>query len=148
MTTVRFVTRLALALAVVLALAPRAHAQNPFTIDGNVPDAGTLRTPDPAGNTSELSPLNGANYKLGVIHLVGSTPSNPLPVLGFTTQPSKVDLNAVWTQVKKAADGDQWFYFGWSRDAPNGSGFISIEMQHAAAPTSTWSPPSRQPSRR
>jgi hypothetical protein len=130
----------ALAFALAVTFAATGSAQNPFTIEGTVTDAnnsgvaGALKTLDPSGNSSELSPLNGSVRQIGVIHLVGSSPDNPLPVLGFTSQPPKVDLNAVWTQVRMAVDGDQWFYFAWSRDAPNGSGFISIEMQQAALP--------------
>jgi hypothetical protein len=143
MKTVRFVSRLALALAFVFTLAPLAQAQcpvaltGPFCIDGTITDAdnsgvaGALKVIDPAGSTSELSAINGSDYQIGVINRVLVPPGK---VLGFTSQPPKVDLNAVWTQVKMDGNGHQWFYFAWSRDSAQGSGFISIEMQHAAAP--------------
>ena len=115
--------------------ATRASAQNPFQIEGTVTDAANsqtsgnaLKTVDPAGNAKELSPINGSPTKVGVIH------SAALPVLGSTGQNAQVDLNAVWTETKKAANNDLWYYFGWSRDSANGSGFISIEFQQSAAP--------------
>jgi len=115
--------------------ATRASAQNPFAIEGTVTDAANshvtgsaLKTVDPSGSAKELSPINGSTTKVGVIH------NAPLPVLGSTNQNPQVDLNAVWTQTEKAANGNLWYYFGWSRDSASGSGFISIEFQQNAAP--------------
>jgi hypothetical protein len=126
------------AVPILLALATtRASAQNPFSIDGTVLDApggnshavgDALKTIDPSGSSKELSPINGAGTKVGVIHKA------TLPVLGSTNQNPQVDLNAVWTDTEKAANGNLWYYFGWSRDSASGSGFISIEFQQNAAP--------------
>jgi hypothetical protein len=124
------------AVPILLALAAtRASAQNPFDIEGTVTDSANshasgsaLKTVDPSGSAKELSPINGSTTKVGVIH------NAPLPVLGSTNQNGQVDLNAVWTQTEKAANGNLWYYFGWSRDSANGSGFISIEFQQNPAP--------------
>ncbi len=134
MNTVRLLRTAAIGLALALCLAPSSFAQNPFAIDGTITDAnnsgipGALKTLDPHNNSSELGPINGSTTKIGVINRAA------VPMLGFTSQPDKVDLKAVWTQVAMAVDGHQWFYFAWSRDSKVGSGFIAIEIQQAAAP--------------
>ena len=49
-----------------------ALADNPtgsgFTIDGNIPDPGTVSFPDPVGSVKELGPANGSSTKVGVIN--------------------------------------------------------------------------------
>ncbi len=123
---------IAFASALLLVGVPYASAQNPYKIDGVVTDTdnsgvgnGALKTPDPFGNVKELGPINGSNTKIGVIH------SAVPPMLGLTNPNSQVDLRAIWTQTV-VSGGDQWFYFAWTRDANNGSGFLAIEMQHQA----------------
>jgi hypothetical protein len=113
----------------------------PFSIDGRVGDTGTdpcnnsglapgaLKTVDIAGNNKELSPENGTDTKINVIHL--ATP----PMLALESNNAQTDLNTVYTQSALATDLSLWFYFGWIRDSSNGSGFISIEFDHAAPPT-------------
>lgn len=121
------------ALVLVGVTVPRASAQNPFLIDGIVTDAenshlsgSALKTTDPAGNAKELGPINSSATKVAVI-------GNALPpMLGLTIQNAQVDLNTIYTQTEKAANGHLWYYFGWARDSANGSGFISIEFQQAA----------------
>lgn len=123
-----------LALAFVAGVTSTAAAQNPFDIDRIITDADNSGVPtavkkvDPAGSAKELGPINASTTKVGVIH------SAPVPMLGLTNPNGQVDLNAIWTQTKTAIDGDVWFYFAWSRDSSNGSGFISIEIQKNAAP--------------
>ena len=121
----RFVITLA-ALMMIGGFATRASAQNPFNINGVVPDAGVVTTQDPQGNVKELGPVNGTATKIGVINT--ATP----PMLEFTNPNAQVDLDAVYLQTQTAVNGDQWLYFGWLRDSNNGSGFISIEFQQAA----------------
>jgi hypothetical protein len=107
-----------------------AFAQNPFAIDGTVPENGGLQLPpkfeDPFGSVQELGPLNSNSTKVGVIH------TDAAPTLDFTNPNGQVDLRRVWLETRKALDGDQWLYFAWERDANSGSGFISIEFQKAA----------------
>jgi hypothetical protein len=112
--------------------ATKAAAQNPFSIDGIVTDAnnsgvaGALRTVDLDGNSKELGPTNGSSTKFPVIDTAG------VPMLDFTNPNASVDLHIVYTQTRRAVNGDIWFYFGWTRDSNNGSGFISFEAhQHA-----------------
>jgi hypothetical protein len=145
----KFTTGLFVAVAVIATSATRAAAQNPYSIEGtnvaivtdtnNSGVAGGYSVPpcdspspqackqnDPAG-TKELSPINGSTTKIGVIN------TDALPTLGPTTQAPKTDLNTSWVQSKVAADGHIWLYFGWRRQTANGSGFISIEIEKAAA---------------
>jgi hypothetical protein len=137
------------ALALVALSATRAAAQNPYSIEGpnvaHVTDtdnsglAGGYSVPpcdspspqackqnDPFG-TKELSPINGSTTKIGPIN------TDALPTLGPTTQAPKTDLNTSWVQSKVTGDGHIWLYFGWRRQTANGSGFISIEIEKAAA---------------
>jgi hypothetical protein len=116
-----------LAIAFTAGLARAAAAQNPYTIEhpALVPDSGSTEVTDPAGSSKELGPINASSTKLGVIHTA------PVPMLGQTNPNAQVDLNTVWTQSQTTADGHVWYYFGWSRDSANGSGFISIEIQKA-----------------
>ena len=125
----------ALAFALAVTFAATGYAQNPFAIDGTITDAnnsgvgaGAFKKLDPSGNTKELGPVNSNTTKIGVIH------ADAPPTLDFTNPNAQVDLNAVWTQVATAVDGDQWLYFAWSRDANQGSGFNGIELQQAALP--------------
>lgn len=120
----RFAWTFALAFAFAVTFTASAAAQNPFTIDGNVPDAGAIQTLDPHGNVKELGPINGTATKIGVIN------SAPLPMLGFTNPNGQVDLNTVWSKTATATNGDIWMYFAWKRDANTGSGFLAIEMEH------------------
>src|SRR3954453_6036949 len=53
-------------------------ADGPFTIDGVVPDAGSVQLTDLSGNVKELGPINSNTTKIGVIH--NATP----PMLGLT----------------------------------------------------------------
>jgi hypothetical protein len=117
------------ALGLMVAFAGSASAQNPFNINGSVPDAGVPEFQDPQGNFKELGPLNGNATKIGVIN------SASPPMLEFTNPNANVDLDAVYLQTQQATNGDQWLYFGWLRDSNNGSGFISIEFQQAALPS-------------
>ena len=126
------------AAAVFVASSPNpAFAQNPYVIDGVVPANGTVTGPaetnDPFGSVRELGPVNSSATKVGVIH--GAVP----PMLSFTNPNGQVDLRRIWTQTTKAADGHQWFYFAWERDANTGSGFIAYEFQQAAlSPTCVY----------
>jgi hypothetical protein len=121
-------SRTILALAFVGGIASTAAAQNPFAIDHIITDADNSGVPtavkktDPAGSAKELGPINASTTKVGGIH------SAPVPMLGLTNPNGQVDLNAIWTQTKTVGT-DVWFYFAWSRDSSNGSGFISIEIQ-------------------
>lgn len=125
-------THIAVACALTGVFATAASAQNPFVIEtpAIVTDLNNSGLPpqaakrgDPNGSTKELGPLNGSSTKISVIH------SAPIPMLALTNPNSQVDLNAVWTQSKTTADTHTWYYFAWSRDSSNGSGFISIELQ-------------------
>jgi hypothetical protein len=127
-----------IAAAVFVASSPNlAFAQNPYVIDGVVPANGTVTGPnetnDPFGSVRELGPVNSNDTKVGVIH--GAVP----PMLSFTNPNGQVDLRRIWTQTAQAADGDQWFYFAWERDANTGSGFIAYEFQQSAlSPTCVY----------
>lgn len=103
-------------------------ASGPFSIDGNVPDAGTTVLADPAGNVKELGPINASSTKIGVIQTA------PLPMLGLTNPNAQVDLANTWLKMQRSG-GDDWLYFAWQRDANSGSGFIAFEFMHNAAPT-------------
>ena len=92
-------------LALVLALASftaqtAMAADGPFTIDGNVPDAGTTELPDLFGNVKELGPLNSNTTKIGVIHNDG------LPTLGETNPNAQVDLRRAWLDTERARTWD------------------------------------------
>ena len=109
-----------------------AWAQNPFQIDGDVPNAGPGIVPsefsDPFGNAQELGPVNGNPTKLGAIHNAAS------PMLAFTNPNGQTDIVAIWLATKKALDGDTWLYFAWQRDASKGSSVIAYEFQEADVP--------------
>jgi hypothetical protein len=121
-------------LALVLALASftaqtAMAADGPFTIDGNVPDAGTTELLDLSGSVKELGPLNSNTTKIGVIH------NDALPTLGETNPNAQVDLRRAWLDTERdtATDHD-WLYFAWERDSNSGSGFISYEFMQNPAP--------------
>ncbi len=102
-------------------------ADGPFTIDGNVPDAGTTQLEDPEGNVKELGPLNSNTTKIGVIH------KDAVPTLDTTNPNGQVDLRQAWLDVEREADKD-WLYFAWERDNESGSGFIAYEFMQNPAP--------------
>src|SRR5688572_29321017 len=87
-------------------------ADDPFTIDGNVPDAGATELADPFGNVKELGPKNSNVTKIGVIH------SAALPMLDPTNPNGQVDLRRAWLDVERdtAAPNHDWLYFAWERD--------------------------------
>src|SRR5690349_11987807 len=90
----------------------------PFTIGppnaAVVPGADATQTlADPSGNVKELGPLNSSTTKIGVIH------SDAVPTLGLTNPNGQVDLRQAFLGSKKDADGDDWIYFAWERDANN-----------------------------
>jgi hypothetical protein len=121
----------ALALAGALVAPPSAYAADgPFTIDGNVPDAGTTEVPDDFGAVKELGPINGSTTKIGVIH------NDALPTLGLTNPNAQVDLRRAWldTERDSAAPNHDWLYFAWERDSNTGSGFIAYEFMQNPAP--------------
>jgi hypothetical protein len=126
---------LAIAGAVVVPLAAFA-ADGPYDIDGVViPDATVAAIPeahleDPEGNVKELGPLNSNTTKIGAIH------ADALPTLGLTNPNGQVDLRQAWLDTEKDADGDDWLYFAWERDANSGSGFIAYEFMQDRAPSS------------
>ncbi|HEX3703760.1 MAG TPA: hypothetical protein VHU82_10530 [Vicinamibacterales bacterium] len=127
------ITSISATLLLIAFTAPRASAQDPFSIDGVVTDTANshasgsaLKTTDPSGNSKELGPINSNATKLLVI---GNAPP---PMLGLTIQNAQVDLNTIYTQTEQATNGHLWYYFGWARDSANGSGFISIEFEQAA----------------
>ena len=122
----RFVARAVAIAAVSLVAASPAAAQNPFNINGVVPDSGIAGSVDPFGNVKELGPLNSSSTKVGVINAA------PLPMLDFTNPNGQVDLKAIWMKSTKATNGHQWLYFAWQRDANSGSGFIAFEFEQAA----------------
>jgi hypothetical protein len=104
-------------------------ADGPFTIDGNIPDAGTTELPDLFGNVKELGPLNSNTTKIGVIH------NDALPTLNLTNPNANVDLRRAWLDTERdTSTGHDWLYFAWERDSNNGSGFIAYEFMKNAAP--------------
>lgn len=114
--------------ALMLAGASSASAADgPFTIDGNVPDAGAVELPDASGNIKELGPENGSTTKIGVIH------ADDEPTLGLTNPNAQVDLRRAWITTQREGDKD-WLYFAWERDSNNGSGFIAFEFMQNKAP--------------
>ncbi|MGH9236543.1 MAG: hypothetical protein ACRD3G_00770 [Vicinamibacterales bacterium] len=152
----RRICSLATALLIVLGAATTASAQlGPFDIDGTVTDfinsgettgltvppcdppaqpAGlspqACKQNDFGGNAQELGPQNGNATKIGVIH------SAAVPMLNTTNPNANTDLNAAWIQSAFQNVGGSphlFLYFGWRRDSNNGSGFISLEIQKAAA---------------
>lgn len=122
-----FVALLALVLAGLSSQSAMA-ASGPFTIDGNVPDAGATNLPDPFGNVKELGPAQGNTTKIGVIH------SAAVPMLSLTNPNGQVDLRQAWLTTQKDAAGHIWLYFAWERDANSGSGFIAYEFMQNPAP--------------
>lgn len=114
------------------AVPAHAGSTSPFAIDGTVPDgdltANASNPDDPQGNVKELGPLNQSTTKIGVIH------NDAVPTLGFTNPNGQVDLRQAWLDAKKDADGDDWVYFAWERDANSGSGFIAYEFMQEEAP--------------
>jgi hypothetical protein len=152
----RLICSVATVLLLVLGAATTASAQlGPFDIDGTVTDfinsgettgltvppcdppaqpAGlspqACKQNDFGGNAQELGPKNSNTTKIGVIH------SAELPMLNTTNPNANVDLNAAWIQSAFQNVGGSphlFLYFGWRRDSNNGSGFISLEVQKAAA---------------
>ena len=123
---------LALALGMTTFAVPaQAGTTSPFAIDGVVPSALTANAAnpdDPEGNVKELGPLNSSTTKIGVIH------NDAVPTLGLTNPNGQVDLRQAWLDTKADAEGDDWVYFAWERDANSGSGFIAYEFMHNAAP--------------
>ena len=104
-------------------------ADGPFTIDGNVPDAGTTELADAFGSIKELGPLNSNTTKIGVIH------SDALPTLGMTNPNGQVDLRRAWLDTERdTGTNHDWLYFAWERDNETGSGFIAYEFMKNAAP--------------
>jgi hypothetical protein len=105
-------------------------ASGPYSIDGNVPDAGTTVVPDVFGNVKELGPINSNTTKIGVIG--NATP----PMLGLTNPNAQVDLRNAWlSSAVDPSTGHDWLYFAWERDSNSGSGFIAYEFMQSAAPT-------------
>jgi hypothetical protein len=108
---------LTLALVASLTVIVPALADHPedsgFSIDGSVPDAGSVMFGDLAGNNKELGPANSNTTKLGVIH------NDALPTLGLSNPNGQVDLVNVWFDTN-TAEGKDWLYFAWQRDATNG----------------------------
>jgi hypothetical protein len=125
---------IALALVTTVAVIPGSTAfaaDGPFTIDGNVPDAGATELGDASGNVKELGPLNSNTTKIGVIH------ADAVPTLGLTNPNGQVDLRRAWLDTERdATTNHDWLYFGWERDANSGSGFIAYEFMRNRAPTS------------
>lgn len=118
------------ALAVFAWSAVNASAQNPFQIDGVVPDAGVATILDPHGNVKELGPVNGSITKIGTVN--AAQPA----MLELSNPNGQVDLGTVYLGTYQALNGDQWLYFGWQRpDSNSGSGFISIEFQQSGLPS-------------
>ncbi len=104
-------------------------ADGPFTIDGNVPDAGATELPDLTGNVKELGPLNSNTTKIGVIH------NDAVPTLGKTNPNAQVDLRRAWLDTERES-GKDWLYFAWERDSNSGSGFIGYEFMADPPPAS------------
>jgi hypothetical protein len=125
-----YVTSAVIALALTCTVATRASAQQPFNINGVVPDTGIPVTVDPSGSAKELGPKNASNTKVGVIN------GAPAPMLDFTNPNGQVDLRQVYMDTKRAVNGDLWLYFGWQRDANTGSGFIAFEFEQKAVSAS------------
>ena len=127
---------LALALAVLTAPFAQAGTTPPFTIGppnaAVVPGGDADQTlPDPFGSGQagqELGPLNSNTTKISVIH------NDAVPTLGLTNPNGQVDLRNGYLGSASDSDGDDWIYFGWERDANNGSGFISFEFMKNAPP--------------
>jgi hypothetical protein len=118
-------------LAVTGALLPTltAHADDgPFTVDGDVPDAGATLLNDAFGNTKELGPKNSNTTKIGVIHKAAT------PMLDTTNPNAQVDLRRAWLDGARDSNDHDWIYFAWERDSNSGSGFISFEFMKNAAP--------------
>ncbi|MDX1555770.1 MAG: hypothetical protein R3212_07075, partial [Xanthomonadales bacterium] len=111
-----------------MASASPAWAQNPFNIDGNVPDAGAQEFDDPFGSSKELGPVNGASTKIGVIHNAAT------PMLAFTNPNGQTDLVRIWLDTEEDAGGDTWLYFAWERDSTSGANVITYEFQKEAFP--------------
>jgi len=120
---------IAASIAALLLLLPIvAAAQVPFAIDGVVPDAGCCAEfADPFGSVSELGPVNSSTTKLTTIS------SAATPMLGFTNPNASTDLVTIWLDTAADPNGDLWLYFGWERDASNGSSVIAYEFQTAEA---------------
>ncbi|GAA3646703.1 hypothetical protein GCM10022237_02720 [Nocardioides ginsengisoli] len=118
---------LALAAALLPSGAARA-ATNPFTIDGNAPDAGTIQLNDVFGNVKELGPANGTATKMGVIHPA------PVPMLDLTNPNGQVDLRRAWLDLRRDSTNNDGVYFAWERDANTGSGFIAFEFMKNPIP--------------
>ena len=70
-----YVTSALIALALTCTVATRASAQNPFNINGVVPDTGIPGTVDPSGAAKELGPKNASNTKVGVIMVTRVLPA-------------------------------------------------------------------------
>jgi hypothetical protein len=120
----KFVRSLAIAIALTGITVAPASAQNPFNINGIVPDPDIPVVNDPTGNVQELGALNSNTTKVGVVH------ADAPATLDFTNPNGQVDLRRIWIQTKKdLSNNDLWLYFAWERDKETGSGFISFEFQ-------------------
>ena len=115
----------------------------------DAPSTQACKQVDGTGNDQELGPLNSSTTKIGVIHNahiktsgkvgpVNCTVAAPcyINMMGTTNPNAQVDLNTSWIQSAIANVGGVphiFLYFGWKRDSNSGSGFISLEIQKAAA---------------
>jgi hypothetical protein len=117
-----------LALATIMVAGPALAADGPYSIDGDVPDAGTTMIEDLYGNVKEVGPLNSNTTKIGVIH------NDAVPTLGETNPNAQVDLRRAWLDTERES-GKDWLYFAWERDKNTGSGFIAYEFMQEKAPT-------------
>jgi hypothetical protein len=104
----------------------------PYTIgDNQIPDLLTpaiANFPDKDGNASEIGPKNASNTKLLPIATA------PVPMLDYTNPNANTDLKNIWLDTRLDTAGQAWLYFGWERDAANGSAVIMIEFQHGGIP--------------
>jgi len=145
----RIVTTLAIAAAMAIGVTSRAEAQTcsaanqfgPYCIDGQVtdganskPSGAALKSIDGNGNLKELGPDQGSDTKFPVIHTAVAN------MLGTSNPNGQTDLNTVYSQTEKDANGKSWFYFGWVRDANSGSGFISFEAHQVNNDCESYSP--------
>lgn len=110
-------------------IVPAAVVTGGWSIDGQVPDAGTAQFSDPHDSSSELGPKNGSPQQLGVINKAAPA------MLELTNPNAQVDLVNSWLGTKvDPVTSDVWLYAAWQRDSSNGSGVIMYEFEKSGKP--------------
>jgi hypothetical protein len=87
--------------------AAQAGTTPPWDVTDTVVHTAAQNFDDPEGNTKELGPINGKDYKVLTIH------DTPTPVLGKTNPNAGTDMTQVWVDSAADSESDIWGYFAF-----------------------------------